>query len=129
MERARDIVHHDCLRCKLYRMQKLLGRCYVHGHRSHAMSWSVNCVETLIGESDAIKTRAEQCQYGLITTKNGVTGFAKRPTDVFTESEAVAKQLCRRCPDDHEHIHFDKGRVELAEEYSKGLCDAVCVWE
>ena len=74
----------------------------------------------------AIRVRADQCQYGLVTTKNGVVGPAKKPTDFLTNAAMIAKELSRRCtPGQHVHIALDEGRAKAAEKYPPGLVRAI----
>ena len=124
-ERRRKAEVHLKFCCKLYKLQQSLGRYYLHEHPSTATSWDVKCMKVMQESLGAIRVRADQCQYGLTTVKNGIEYPAKRPTDFLTNAEMVSKELMRRCPGNHIHAHLDEGRAKAAEVYPRGLIRAI----
>ena len=125
VDREKDVEHLKFC-CKLYKMQRALGRYYLHEHPDSASSWSVDCISDMLKEEGTLRVVGDQCQYGLVTTKKGVTGPAKKPTGFMTNSPMIARRLSLRCDGSHTHIHLDEGRAKAAEEYPEGLCREIC---
>ena len=124
-DREKAVIHLKFC-CKLYRLQRSLGRYDLHEHPDSASSWSVDCIQNLLNECDTTRAVGDQCQYGLVATKKGVTGPAKKPTGFMTNSPKIAARLSLRCDGSHSHIHLNEGRAKAAEEYPDGLCKAIC---
>ena len=125
-ERRRKAEAHLACCCKLYKLQRSLGRYYLHEHPSHASSWKVECMRSMEQDIGAIRVRADQCRFGLVTKKNGIIGPAKKPTDFLANAAMIAKELSRRCtPGQHVHIALDEGRAKAAERYPPGLVRAI----
>ena len=124
-EARRKAEAHLMFCCKLYKLQRSLGRYYLHEHPAHATSWEVDCMKSMQADVGAQRVRADQCQYGLTTWKDGVEGQAKKPTDFLTNAPMIAMELSRRCPGDHAHISLESGRAKAAEKYPPGLVRAI----
>ena len=83
--------------CELYRLQVSLGRYDLHEHPATAASWELECMKKMEQSLGAIRVRADKCQYGLTTVKNGTEHPAKKPTDFLTNAVMVVRELMRRC--------------------------------
>ena len=89
-ERRRKAEAHLVFCCKLYKLQRSLGRYYLHEHPTTATSWETECMKSMQKDLGALRVRADQCQYGLITSKNGVTAQPRSPQTFLP--------MCQRSP-------------------------------
>ena len=78
-----------------------------------------------MAKRDLPRHEADQCQYGLITTKDGVEGPAKKPTTFMTNAWKLAEQLGKKCDGSHRHIPLEAGRPSAAAKYPDKLCMAI----
>ena len=116
---------------KLYDMQWSAGRYFLHEHPAEASSWKERCIVEFMRKHGVTRVNGDQCQYGLTTTANGVTGPARKNTGFMTNSPCIARQLNRKCPNrngwqEHKHIHLEGGRTRAAQVYPPELCKAIC---
>ena len=73
-----------------------------------------------------------QCQYGLVTTQNGLTMLARKSTGFMTNSPCIVNQMDKQCPNKsgwqiHKHIALEGNRTKQAQVYPKELCQAIRV--
>ena len=64
-------------------------------------------------------TRADQCMYGLMSTKSegsGKLGPSKKPTG-FMGKSCMIEELSARCLGEHEHVHLADGKAAGAAIY------------
>ena len=116
---------------KLYDLQWRVGRYFIHEHPAGASSWNENCIQQLLRKHGVTKVTGDLCQYGLTTTKEGVTGPARKRTSFLTNSPCIARQLSTKCPNKagwmvHQHITLESGRTRAAQVYPKELFQAMC---
>ena len=52
--------------------------------------------------------------------------LAKKPTRFMTNSQALGRELARRCDNTHEHQPLLDGWAKDAARYPPGLCRAIC---
>ncbi len=71
---------------------------------------------------------ADQCMFGLKTWGKSKSQLmlAKKPTRFMTNSQALGRELNRRCDPSHEHQPLLDGRAKDAARYPSGLCQAIC---
>lgn len=116
---------HIAFCLKLYKLQDLAGRYYLHEHPQSATSWNLDIMKKFIDTLQPYKVTADQCQYGLITRDGEKTGPAKKPTSFMTNSWHIAQKLQKRCDGSHQHIRLEAGRPKAAAIYPQGLCEAI----
>ena len=120
----------DHMRCmiSIYKMQVEEGRIFLHEHPSHAKSWHMKEVRSLMATQGVALVEADQCMYGLKTwSANGAKlSLAKKPTIFMTNSRAMGRELERKCNGAHEHQPLLDGRASAAARYPQGLCRAIC---
>ena len=70
----------------------------------------------------------DQCMFGLKTWGKDKSQLmlAKKPTRFMTNSQALGRELARRCDNTHEHQPLLDGRAKDAARYPPGLCRAIC---
>ena len=73
-----------------------------------------------------VTVRADMCQFGLRTTRQGQTGHAMKPTMFMTHSPLMAVELGRVCRRDHEHIPLLERSAGPAAVYTEELCRCIC---
>lgn len=105
--------------CQVYREQLKRKRHFLHAHR----------IEELEKESTVQRVRVDMCKFGMVSRTGNAgsrLGPVKKPISMLTNSPYVAKELSRRCPGDHEHVHLLGGRAVAAQVYPAELCRSVC---
>ena len=119
------VKHHEfCM--ALYREQINDGRYFVHEQPASASSWNLYCTREVGGMRGVVTVRADMCQFGLHTTRQGQTGHAMKPTRFMTNSPLMAVELGRVCKRDHEHIPLLERRAGPAAVYTEELCRCIC---
>ena len=75
-----------------------------------------------------VMVEADQCTFGLKTwgANKSQLMLAKKPTRIMTNSQALGRELNRRCDKSHEHQPRLDGRAKDAARYPRGLCRAIC---
>ena len=124
--RKKEAVRHVEFCAALYRLQSAPGRYRLHEHPHGVRSWNLQVIAQLMRLPGVTRVRADQCAYGLTTTVHNETRPAMKPTGFLTKSWCVARELSKRCPGDHLHFSLVEGRAKAAEQYPKGLCQAIC---
>ena len=88
-------------------------------------------MQKLMKMQDAMLTKADQCQYGLIVEDMKGQALAKKPTKFLTNSPCIASQLRRTCEGththpNHRHANLFGGVAKFAQVYPPALCEAIC---
>ena len=101
---------------KIYRMQVDGCRLFLHENPAHAKSWVLPAIRKLMREAGVEVVEADQCMYGLKTWGNSRAQLvpARKPTKFMTNSQALGKELSRRCSGTHEHQPLLDGRAKDA---------------
>lgn len=131
-QRFRDARVHLEFCTRLYNIQWEVGRYFLHEHPQAASSWSENCIAKMLGKEGALKTTADQCQYGLKSRDANGEGPARKSTSFMTNSPCIAARLRKQCPNKrgipvHHHVRLEDGRTKAAQVYPHGLCKAICL--
>ena len=127
-ELIRRGVEHIEFCTKLYRMQAEAGRFFLHEHPWSATSWSLGCIQRVLRMKGVELVRGDMCQFGMIISEAGGTGYLKKPTGFMTNSPEIAARLNKQCTankDDETHQHvpiFNHGRAHKAAIYPPKLC-------
>ncbi len=111
---------------ELYSMQEEGGRYFLHENPASATSWSLGCIQRVMGLGKTVAVTGDQCEYGLLSCDSSGVAPAKKPTKFMTNSLAIAGELNVRCRGGHRHVHLVSGRAAAAAEYPDGLCEAIC---
>ena len=88
-------------------------------------------MQRLMRMQDAILTKADQCQYGLLVEDKLGIALSRKPTKFLTNSPCIASKLRATCEGAHthpgaRHASLFGGRAKQAQVYPPGLCDAIC---
>ena len=89
----------------------------------------MECIREVEALQGVVRVRLDMCQYGMtsrIDQGGGPLGPVLKPTGMLTNPYCLQRELSLRCPRNHEHVHLVGGRVSAAQEYPKGMCEAVC---
>ena len=68
--------------CKIYRKQMRAGRWLLHEHPATAVSWNEECINKLTEDPPVQVVKADQCQYGLISSSRRATACRTEAYDV-----------------------------------------------
>ena len=79
-ERFRRARAHLQLCTKLYAIQIQQGRYFLHEHPAGATSWNEKCIQGILGRHGVILVKADQCQYGLMSTDGLGKGLVRKST-------------------------------------------------
>ena len=89
---------------KVYRKQYRRGRFFLHEHPATAASWSEQSIDHIAKLPGVFVTKADQCQYGLVSNSDDGKPFpALKPTKFMTNAEPMSKLLMKRCTKDQTH--------------------------
>ena len=125
LERENTARHVDfCV--KLCILQMAEGRYFLFEHPRSATSWSMTKLAGLCKDPRVETVNADQCAFGLTSTKHGIVGPAKKPTKFASNSRHLLNELEKRCSNDHAHVHLHEGRAADAARYPEGLCRSIC---
>ena len=129
-ERFRRTRAHLQFCAKLYALQIQQGRYFLHEHPAGATAWNEKCIQSILGKHGVILVKAEQCQYGLMSTDGLGRGLVRKSIGFMTNAPCIAMQLQRRCPNKigrrvHRHVTLEGGRTKPAQVYPDGLCRAI----
>ena len=81
----------------------------VHEHPLLATSWQTDVMVRLDGYPDVRKVQTHMCQFGMVK-RTGKVGSALGP--ILKPTGGIARELARKCPRDHEHVHLVGGWEE-----------------
>ena len=112
---------------RLYEIQHESGRLFVHEHPDRATSWGEPSMIKLKEMKNVLLVTADQCAYGLTVKVKGKERIVRKTTKFLTNSPEIAKELSRRCPQNHEHMQLKGGNYcRQAQRYPPELCEAIC---
>ena len=116
---------------RLYDIQWRSGRYFLHGHPDEAGSWQEKCIQRLLAKHGVIRTKCDQCMYGLKSKDEKGIGPARKRTRFMTNSPCVARRLSKMCPNGrgyevHRHVRLENGRTKAAQIYPRELCRQIC---
>ena len=89
--------------------------------RVSASLWNLYRTREFGRMQGVVTVRADMCQFGLHTTRQGQTGHAMKPTRFMTNSPLMAVELGRVCSRDHEHIPLLERRAGRVGRYTEEL--------
>ena len=107
--------------CKIYMLQVMAGRYFIHEHPLTATSWATDCM-TQFRNCPAVP---HMCAYGMHSKDKHGPGHAKKPTRFLTNSVKPAKALSRRCHENHRHVLLMEGRARAAAIYPQSFCRTI----
>ena len=113
----------------IYEHQRAHGRYLLHEHPWLATSWQMDVMTRLQGYPDVRKVQTHMCQFGMVSRTANVgsaLGPILKSTGFLTNCPGIARELARKCPRYHEHVHLVGGRAAGAALYPQGLCRAIC---
>ena len=109
---------------ELCMIQHKAGRWFVFEHPASATSWRLPCLKQLTSERGMYEVVLHMCQFGMTQHDAQGEGLVKKPTRVYTNSEAIDGLLDRQCDGLHRHIQLMNGRAKAAAAYPTALSDA-----
>jgi len=122
---------HMKLCIEICRMQRDAGRYFVLEQPATASSWKLDFVEKFLELEGVSRIVGDQCMFGQ-SAKNdeGFQQLARKRTGWCTNSEAVGKVLCAKCPNRpgyvyHEHVALLAGKAKGCEVYTPALVEAI----
>ena len=131
-ERKRIARTHLEFCAKLYKIQHVAGRYFLHEHPISATSWSEEIIREVCDLDGVLTALADQCKFGLTSPLSGGQGELMKPTRFMTNSLCIAQSMNRRCPNrmthgthKHEHVILLDGRAKAAQTYPNELCRAI----
>ena len=71
--------HLECC-AKLYALQWIAGRYFLHGHPAEATSWQEDCIKNILKKEGVLKVTGDQCRYGLRSNDGHRDGLARKRT-------------------------------------------------
>lgn len=103
---------------RLYEMQIVGGRFFVHEHPHGALSWQEDCVKKVLMMEGVDTAVVDMCAYGMRVDTGKVQGPAKKRTRIMSNSKEVLKRIAIRCPNKqedttkhHVHVKLESGRA------------------
>ena len=100
---------------KLIMIQHGRGGYFVFEHPAGATSWQESSVQKVLKETGATVTTFDQCQFGLTTTVNCVTGPARTRTKLMSTMASIGSVFNKLCDGSHAHFHLEAGRPKTAQ--------------
>ena len=132
-EEMRIAKQHMRFVIKLYHMQVLAGRYYLHEHPTGAKSWKMDEIQEMMAMPGTYLAKSHMCRFGMTSTDEQGLGLVKKATTFMTNSHEIFKELNIRCKNEeseasqhHRHVHLISGRARFAQTYPRALCQAVC---
>ena len=115
---------------RVYELQRVSGRYFVHEHPARATSWNLRCIQELSEKAGVRTVLGHMCQFGMQQHDEEGMGHILKPTKFMTNSDCIAQQLDRRCEGKggarHRHIPLMGGRrTKDAAIYPDQLCIAI----
>ena len=117
LEQARRYVR---FRAAIYEHQRTNGQYFLHEHPWLATSWQLDVMTRHEGYPDVRKVQTHMCQLGMVSRTGSVgaaLGPVLKPTGFLTNCPAVARDLAKKCPGYHDHVHLVGGRAAGAAIY------------
>ena len=72
----------------------------------------------LKGMKGVLMVIADQCAFGLTVKAKGTERLVRKTTKFLTNSPEIAKELSRRCPQNHDHMQLKGGNYcKQAQRY------------
>jgi hypothetical protein len=114
-------IEHLEFTMQLYRWQVARGKLAIFEHPATSRGWKEECVEKAAAMKGVQRVRGHQCVYGLQVQE----GLNKKPTDFLVNGESLARRLSQKCDGSHRHQHLMGGLASKAQQYPRGLCQAM----
>lgn len=114
-------LHHVRLAAQICRWQHSRGKIFLFEHPLTSKAWDEPELQELIAMPGVYVCTTHMCAYGM-----RIGGAPNRkPTKWITNSYEVARELQRRCNQQHVHAQLLGGRAQEAEVYPPELCKAI----
>ena len=120
-----------CMR--LYKMQVLAGRFFVHEHPHGADSWQEDSVMEVLAMRGVEVASVYMCAYGMRVNVGPVQGPARKQTKIMSNSREVLRRVAVECPNKspdvrmhHEHVPLEQGRAKRCQVYPREFSRKVC---
>ena len=132
-ERMRKAEAHMKFAMRMYDIQIIERRYFIHEHPERATSRKLAEVRRIWMQRGVHVTTLDQCEYGLTSKDKWGVAPAKKPTKIMTNSWYAKEALGRRCENEsktpsqrHRHIELTgANRARKAQVYPRELCEAM----